>query len=278
MTVERSEYPDELAERVIEFYIGCVEDKARGDIFVQLGSADYVECEDGLSPVITARHLPDNRAADRFRQECEVGYGDSIVGGWPLIVGTHSSEQGEWGGRVLVASPLLTVDVRLVRSGGGWGIEPEGSDVDFNHYALELLDMDRYQRNYLAHLVRESAEVREARCAEDRADAILRILSEYEIAGLDRLDPRALVPQSRSAGIHNTGLIFAPKGSKCHTSMLLTDLQDMLENPTLLASGTAEAMLALDPHRPPPSRCLTPPYCPQPWRRTRPYPRQWKTL
>ncbi len=242
MTFGRFENPDDLAGQVIEFYIGCVEDEARGDVFVQLGSADYVELEDGLSPVLGARSLPDNRAAERFRQEHEVGPGGSIVAGWPLIVGTHPRERR---GGVLVASPLLMVDVRLARNGKVWSIKPAGSDVDFNHFALELLDVDRYERNYLAQLVQDSPEVREARWAEDRADAILRILCDYGIKGLAHLDPRALVPQSRSAGIHNTGLIFAPIGSTLFTSMLLEDLQEMSDNPVLLTSGPVATMLGL---------------------------------
>ena len=241
--VERSGPPDDPVAQVIGFYIGCVEAEAAGSVRVRPGGAGHLELGAGPSPVLGARQLPTDEAVDRWCRQREMALGESIVAGWPMIIGADV----DGGASGLVASPLLTSDVRLLRGDGIWRSEPDGGGVDLNPYALDLLGVDRDERDALVRVVEETPAVEEARSAGDRAAAILAVLREGGVAGLDQLEAQRLVPHDGIAGVHNTALLLVSTGSTQITRMLLEDLEEMLNEPELLRSGPAAVMLGQAP-------------------------------
>ena len=160
-----------------------------------------------------------------------------------MIIGADVDD----GSHKLVASPLLTSDACLLKESGTWTVQPEGSTVDLNPYALHLLGIDRNERDDLVRLIEKTPAVDEARVPEDRAEAILSILAESGVEGLDQLDHHALRAHNGCQGVHNTAMIIIATSSTKFTRMLLEDLQEMLSNPDLLSSGPASVMLGRSP-------------------------------
>ncbi len=241
MTAEKSEPPHDLIQRVIEFYIGCLAADARGDVNLKVGSADHLELGNELSPVIGNRHLPRSDKVDHWCQRASDS-GESIFAGWPVIIGTDR------GAGDLVARPLVMAAIRLVGSEGNWSIKLDSGDVELNPYALDLLGIEHQARDAFSFLVRTSPAVQEGSSPRDRVSAILSVLRGNGIEDLDHLDPLALAPLQNSRGIHNAGLIFGSTGQVSRiNSNLLRDLEAILEDPELLASGPAAVMLGLAP-------------------------------
>ena len=240
---ERHGPPDDPVAQVIGFYIGCVEAEAAGEVRVRPGGRGHVELGAGASPLIGDRRLPGDDSVEQWCRQRELALGESIVAGWPLVVGAERANRASG----LVAAPLLMCDVRLVRNAGAWGIEPDAGGVDLNPFALDLLGIHRDERDAMARLVEQSSAVEEARSGEERATAILGVLEDGGVDGLDRLDPHRLVPLDGSAGVHNTGLVVVANRSTQITRMLLEDLQEMRSKPGLAAGTPAAVMLGQDP-------------------------------
>lgn len=246
---------DPLAQ-VIGFYIGCVETEAAGSTRVQLGSPQqtvFIEFEDGLSPTHGGRSLPAGQRVNRWCEQREMVIGESIISGWPMIIGADADR----GGGGVIASPLLISSTQLIRAEEGWRIEPDGDGVDLNPYALDLLDIDREERDTLVRLVEETPAVEEASLPGDRSAAILAVLAEAGVPGILHLDPNSLRAHSGSQGIHNTGMILASPNSTQITRMLLEDLEALRNKPDLLSTGPAAVMLGRIPA---PATSLPKPY------------------
>ena len=220
--------------RIIGFYIGCVEAEAASAAHVHLGSLGHIELTTGASPLSGSRSLPDDTVVDRWCHQREMGLGESLMAGWPMVIGRNPS---------FVASPLLTADVRLARSKHGWVLEPISGGVELNPYALDLLGVDRDERDILVKSVEESPAVDEAKLARDRATAILDVLRDNGVKGLSHLDPAELANYTKEVGVHNTGLLTVSTGSTQVTRMLLEDLEELLNNPAMLEDGPAAIML-----------------------------------
>lgn len=231
--------PDDPIAQIIGFYIGCVEAEAAGSTRVGLSSAMAIALTAGLSPTHGPRPLPTNHETDQWCSQRETALGESIISGWPLIIGGDA----ERGTAELLASPLLTSGVRLLRVEGQWNIDLDGGGVNLNPYALDLLGIDRAERDALVRLIDETPAVEEARLVDDRATAILSLLSEAGIPGCDQLDPASLQPHNDRQGVHNCGILLATTHSTQVTHMLLEDLRELLSKPNLLSTGPAAVML-----------------------------------
>ena len=245
--------PDDPIAQIVGFYIGCVEAEAAGSTRVGLGSKMAITLTDGISPTHGPRPLPTNQKTDRWCSHRETALGESIISGWPLVIGGDADR----GTAELLASPLLMSGVRLLRSEGQWSIDLDGGGVDLNPYALDLLGIDRAERDALVRLIEETPAVQEARLVDDRAAAILSLLSEAGIPGCDHLDPANLQPHDDREGVRNSGILLATTHSTHITRMLLGDLKELLNKPNLLSTGPAAVMLG---HIPAPASSLPKPF------------------
>ena len=195
---------------------------------------------------------PIRGSTDGVKQR-EMVIGESIIAGWPMVIGADA-DKGAGG---VVASPLLISSIRLIRAGDGWRIEPDGDGVDLNPFALDLLGIDRDERDTLVRLVEETPAVEEASLPGDRSAAVLTVLSDAGFSGIHYLDPNSLQAHSGSEGIHNTGMLLAASNSTQITRMLLEDLEALRDKPDLLSTGPAAVMLGRVPA---PATSLPKPY------------------
>ncbi len=148
-------------------------------------------------------------------------------------------------GRDLIMSPLLITDVDLEPKGDLWQIIPRSNGVDLNPWALRLLGVPREEGDALTRLIEDTPAVEEARLQADRAAAILDVLYNNGIGGLEDLDSQVLASHQGTPGIHNSGLIFTSNGSTQITRKLLEDLDELSNSPSMLSSGPAAVMLGL---------------------------------
>ncbi|HHQ47318.1 MAG TPA: DUF2075 domain-containing protein, partial [Acidobacteria bacterium] len=234
--------PDDPIARVIAFYIGCVEAEAAGAVRVRPGGSGHLELTAGLSPVFGRREIgAEKQVADWCRQR-EMGIGETVLAGWPMVVGTDP----EGSGADLVASPLLIVEAKVTEKTGIWFVEPEAGAVDLNPYALDLMGVDRQERDEYVRSVDDSTAVEEAPNGAERALAILEVLAGLGLTELGELDGTHLRHTPTAAGVHNTGVLMVSRGSTRITRMLLEDLEELKNNPDLLAEGPAAVMLGLE--------------------------------
>jgi very-short-patch-repair endonuclease len=239
-SVERTTPSEDPVERLLAFYIGCVEAEAAGSVRVQLGSDAHLELSAGPSPVLGRVDLPSNRRVARWCQQRGMGIGETVLGGWPLVIGTDA----EGGRDRLAASPLFVCDLRLeyVEDSDLWRAEPDGWQVEFNPYALDLLGLARDERDALTRLIATTPAVDEAKTTLERIKAILGVLRDEGI-DLEDLDPEDMESHDGSSGVHNTGLLMVASGSTQMTRMLLADLDEMRENADICRDGPAGVLL-----------------------------------
>jgi len=245
-TVERTDTPSNPTAQVIAFYVGCVEAEAAGFTRVRPGGIGHLELASGRSPVCHDYKLPASADVDRWCEQRNMALGETIIAGWPMVIGPDSGG----GAKALMASPLLTADVRLSKTEDTWTIGLDGGAVDLNPYALELLGIKREERDALIRLVDETPSVEEAAMPQERATAILSALAEGGVDGLEllgSLDPTDLRPHDGSEGVHNCGMVMVARGSTQITRMLLEDLDELLNSPELLSTGPAAVMLGQQP-------------------------------
>ncbi|WP_419919138.1 AAA domain-containing protein [Candidatus Poriferisocius sp.] len=235
--------PNHPAARIIGFYMECVESEAASSVSLRLSHRSYIQLNNGSSPVLGPRNLPTDDHSRSWCQQRTMALGESIIAGWPLVIGVDMDKNI----KDMVASPLLTVPVQLSQTGKTWRIQPDSNTVELNPYSLNLLGIDRQERDALAQLIEDTPAVEEAQSMEDRAYAIISTLQHNEVDGLANLNPQELTGQDGSEGIHNTGIIFASSRSMQFTRMLLEDLEELLNNPKLLEKGPAAVMLGLAP-------------------------------
>ena len=243
-TVERKEPPDDPLAAIAGFYLGCVEAEAAGSLRLTPGSAAHIELADGASPLHGPIALPDNQATRRWCQLRKVAIGETLVSGWPLVVGADSDTRN----RRPASSPLLITEVEL-HSGDDddWRLERLGDGADLNPFALELLGLDRDEREALVTAVETSVEVDEAATPGDRAEAILRVLDDAGVDGLKDLKPLSLSPSSGSEGIHNSGVVMVTIGNVASIRRLVEDLEELVNTPDLMAEGPAAVLLGRAP-------------------------------
>ncbi len=221
------------------FYLSCLEAEAAGSVRIHLNDSGHIELTKGPSPVHGLRQLSSGEAVARWCRQREMALGEAVIAGWPMIVGTDQESRRTG----LVASPLLIAEIDLTESNGLWSIEPREM-VSLNPFALDLLDVDRHERETMVRLVQESAAVEEARTSGDCAAAILSILQEAGVADFSSCDPKTLWAHDNTVGVHNAGLlIVGVSGSTAFNRMLLEDLEELLNRPDLLSSGPAAVML-----------------------------------
>ena len=242
-TVERKEPPEDPLAAIAGFYLGCVEAEAAGSLRLTPGSTAHIELADGASPLHGPIALPDNQATRRWCQLRKVAIGETLVSGWPLVVGADSDTRN----RRPAASPLLITEVELNSGDDGWQLERLGDGADLNPFALELLGLDRDERDALVTAVETNVEVEEAATPRDRAEAILRVLEDAGVDGVKNLNPTSLSPISGAAGIQNTGVVMVTSRNVAIIRKLVEDLEELVNTPDLMAEGPAAVLLGKEP-------------------------------
>ena len=86
-TVERQETPEDPLATIAGFYLGCVEAEAAGSLRLTPGGAAHVALVEGSSPLHGRIALPDNQSTRQWVQLRQVAIGETLVSGWPLVVG-----------------------------------------------------------------------------------------------------------------------------------------------------------------------------------------------
>ncbi len=239
---EEGGLPDDPVARLVGFYIGCVEAEAAGSVRVRPGGSGHLELGSGPSPVFGRREIGSDRHVAEWCHQRQMGIGETVLAGWPMVVGPDP--EGSSSG--LVASPLLVVEAQLTQGQGVWSVEPDVGAVDLNPYALDLLGVDRQERDELVRLVEDSTMVEEAPNAVEHALAMLDVLRVAGLVELEGLDGSRLRSCVESAGVHNTGLLMVSRGSTRITRMLLEDLEELKNNSELVSTGPAAVLLGLE--------------------------------
>ena len=238
--VEREGPPQDPLARIVGFYLECVEAETAGALRLTLGREDHVELAGGSSPLHRSIVFPNDEPTRRWCRLRQVAIGETLVAGWPLVVGTDT------GSHSTRASPLLIAEAELISADDRWQLERLGS-VDLNPYALDLLDIDRAERYAIAAVVERDDDVSAARTPRDRASAIVQVLRGGGVDGLEDLNPDRLDPVSGSKGIQNAGVVMATTGGMGTSRMLVEDLNELLNTPDLLADGPAAVLLGKEP-------------------------------
>ena len=206
---------DDLA-RLAGFFRDCVEAEAAESLHFQPGSPGHIEISRGTSPLHGPIALPgDRNTIDWCRQRAST-IGETLIAGWPLIVGR--TQQGGSG-----ASPLVVTEVRLQEDHDEWRCERIADYVELNSYALDLLGYDRDGQQALAKAVDGSPQVNAASGAGARATAILQVLTDGGVDGLTSLDPGALgPPKAKHEGVWNAGVVREAFGRGSNIRRLAT--------------------------------------------------------
>jgi len=238
-TVERKDPPQDALAVITGFYLECVEAEAAGSLCQKLDSSDHIELADGVSPLHGSITFPNNQAARRWCQLRQGALGETLITGWPLVVGAGPESRG----RHLELSPLLITEVELNSVEGNWQFEQLGDGVDLNPFALSLLGLDRDERAALVTAVGKSIEVEEAVTPGNCAAAILEVLEDAGVEGLKELDSTMLSSFPNATGIHNAGIIMATSGSLASTRKLTDDLEELVNMPQLMEEGPAGVLL-----------------------------------
>ena len=241
--VERAGAANGPLAAIAAFYLGCIEAEAAGSLRLKPGDNRHIVLRDAASPLHEARRFSEGSAHRAWLQARRKAVGETLLAGWPLVVGADP----DTGKGALVATPLLISEVELGSSDGEWWIQRLGAGADLNAFALELLIPDRAARQELMAAVEASVEVEEAATSAARSDAILRVLREEGIAGLEALDPAALSAPEAGKGIHNSGVVMATTGSARAIRNLVQDLEELANYPELLSKGPAAVLLGQTP-------------------------------
>ena len=242
--VDRKEPPRDFCSVIVGFYLDCIEAETAKSLRQPLDTPDRIELINGAGPLHGSVTLPGNPVARRWLEARQMTLGETLIAGWPLVVGTGPDSKRNR----LELSPLLIAEVELNSVGNQWQLERLDSGVDLNVFALGLLGInDRDERAALVAEVGRSVEVEETTMPGDCAKAILQILEDAGVNGLGGLDPEILSPLPHSEGIHNAGVVLATTGSIASTRKLADDLEELGNVPELMAEGPAAVLLGKIP-------------------------------
>ncbi len=243
---------------IAAYYRACVETEAAMSLRFRLDDSGHLMLDDTASPVHESLCFSLASPHYAWFQDNEKMIGKGLLTGWPLVIGNEPMTAR----RNLVVSPLLIAEVKPEQSDGTWTLRIRGPGANLNPYALDLLGLDEDERNGLMAKVEASVEVEESETPVRRSHAILRMLEDKGIDGLKDLDPTALSPVHMGDGIHNTGVVMTASAGTRIVHGLVADLQEIINNPEMLASGPAAVLLghapAADAPLPEPQPTITP--------------------
>ena len=247
-------------QKLLGFFRDCVEVEAANDLRLYIGSQNHVDLLDGPVPFVSPGPalLPGNDQAGRWSRQRSQGVGETVLCGYPMLLGVDP-EHSESDRRVMV--PLFVAEVELSDSSMGWCTRRRADAVDFNGFALDVLGIDRGDREEFLNQLEQSPELEEARSSEEQIRIVMQLLrdsgllAEENIADLDPKNLAVLDPDGPP--IQNCGVLLTSTGGAQYTRMLSEDLQElasMTELPSdgplgvFLGAGSAQHASTLEVH------------------------------
>ena len=240
---EQSERPDHPVGKIVRFLRGCVEAEAAGQVRLSESARGHLYAVVGPNPLITDCDLPEDKAGIAWRRARATNLGESVLAGWPLVIGRDR----DGGGSTLTGAPLMTSELRIVQRDSRWIAEQVGGSVDLNPFALDLLGIPRDERDEMVRAVEQSDKVESATTNRDRVRALLDGLADNGLEEVRSMNPDRLEPYVFAEGVHPAAVLMATTGSTRMTRMLLEDLDELALNPDLVVGTPAEQFLGLKP-------------------------------
>ncbi len=184
--------------RAVEFNLG---DAGRRFVLLTQGPERLVT---GEEPRV---QLPEEEKITRWcRTRVMAGPAEQSYAGFPLVIGDRPRDDRP----VRVIGPLFFVPISLRRAGEGYEAVLEASYPELNVYALDLLGIDRQEREGLVSAIEELEELSEAELPLERIRAWLDVLrAEGLVPASFELAPEALEPVGDDPGLSNTAILYA---------------------------------------------------------------------
>jgi hypothetical protein len=223
-----------VEQRIIGYYGDCIEAESQQDLTVAPGQRGHLTIDRGIEPAVThvAGHvwtLPSDEQSTRWAQDrLMAAGGESVLAGYPTVVGETYVD----GQRRVRHAPLFMVEARVQRADHEDGFELVRIDgpIDVNVGALQLLGVDRSERNAITDAINRSEAVAIATTAAERFEAMIEVV--WHLLALNDEVPHSsgLMPIDSASGIHNVALLLAASRQPM-TRGLLDDLAALSDAP-----------------------------------------------
>ncbi len=227
-------------QKLLSFFRDCVEVEAANDLRLYIGSQNHVDLIEGPVPFISSGPvaLPTNDQAVRWSRQRKQGVGETLLCGYPMLLGIDP-EDSESGRRVMV--PLFIAEVELTDNARAWTARRRADAVDFNGFALDVLGIDRGDREEFLTQLEQSPELEEAQSSSEQIRIVMHLLRESGLVSEETstdLDPNNLVPLDPDGPvIQNCGSLLTSTGGAQYTRMLSEDLQELATMGNLPSNG-----------------------------------------
>ncbi len=260
--------PQSFEHRLLRYYIACLEAERMRAVEFDPASAgrSFVVLNKGpellLTGYPTTMELPADPTIMRWcRTQSMAGKGEQSYAGFPVVVGERDID----GHSVRRIGPLFYVPISLKRRGAGYEAHPEDTYPELNGFALDLLGLDRDEREGLLRAVEqlEGFEEEDPKHPLDRMREWLYVLkSEGLLPQGYEISTDSLEPLREETGISNTEILYSSERGAVIRN-LLRDLEEMAGlPPEQLRTGPlgvligAQQILSKVPARPQP--CVLP--------------------
>lgn len=211
-------------QRLLCYLRACVEAETDDAVVVARDARTRVLLNEGEAPLLGELRLPDDPEARRWAGRCVSGQGTALAG-WPVV-----SDMRRLDGRPRsVLAPLLYTEVRVGPHGRGFVCEPTGGWVEISRIALVMLGVpaDEAER-----LCRAAEELAGRPTMAEVVRALVALVAEAGVEGIERLDPHRLGPLREGERLHGTGILFFGDGDRsAFTRAVLEDLEALGERP-----------------------------------------------
>ncbi len=232
------ELPADPLARLVGYYLECVEAEAAADLTVAAGGTSHLSLLSGSAPpfVPDGVRLPGNQQAIAWAQRRQSSLGETLLAGFPVVVGRQPSSPA-----TISASPLFLTEVLLEEDADvGLVVRRATESIDINVAALELAGVTREEQQELLTVLDASAEYEEAKTPDERLRIALALMEETLRPGLvpPNIDPNNLSPINPTfEGIQNGCLVLASQGGTQITRQLIDDLEAIMRQPERLKAG-----------------------------------------
>ena len=229
--VHRTNRWDDAMGCVAGFYRDCLEAEAAESLRLFHQDNDHILLEPGpgANPVVDhAVQLPRTENTLRWLQQRQRQSEETLMAGYLLVTGPDPEDP-----RAKFTSPLLFTEVQLREDAEGWWSEQLDGDIHVNPLFLQLLGVERENRDAYVRAIETSPTVEEARTPKDRVKAILNVTRE--VVDLETL-------QANNA-IQHKAVIMVTSGASVFSRMLIEDLDELVNRPELLRNTPAAVLL-----------------------------------
>ena len=237
--VERTGSTQDPLATIASFYLGCIEAEAARNLRFDLDGKNHILLGGTASPLHSTLKFPGDSPHSPWFKTLQGAIGETLLSGWPIVLGTDpETDEND-----LIGTPLLIAETEFGSTDDEWWIQYLGAGADLNPFALDLLGLDRQQRDEMMAAVATNVAVEEATTSATRSKTILQVLRQEGIDGLNELDPSTLASLRAAKGIHNAGVVMTYTGTSGTIRSLSEDLGQLANYPELLSEGPAAILL-----------------------------------